>query len=196
MARMPSQKMKTPKCLGCYVFLLDPRQPSAKDAAGKKPRYEVCLLLEKNDPFIGQMKQAIAKIATEAFGPMAVEQLKSGKIKNPLHDGDVDRPEDKNFAGKCFFNAKSTRQVGIVDSKVQPVFEQKECYSGCTFIASMNVAAYDYEGTKGVTCYLNAAQVVKKGPHLDSVVDPKKEFEEFAEVGGAAAPGNAISDLF
>ena len=194
MARMPSQKMKTPKCLGCYVFLLDPRQPSAKDAAGKKPSYEVCLLLEKNDPFIGQMKQAIAKIATEAFGPMAVEQLKSGKIKNPLHDGDVDRPEDKNFAGKVYFNAKSTREVQVVDAKLQPVFERKECYSGCFFRASMNVAAYDYEGTKGVTCYLNAVQVVAKGPHLDSTVDATKEFEEFAEVGAPAA--SAVSDLF
>lgn len=196
MAKMPSVKMKTAPVIGSYVFLLEPRNPNEKDAAkGKKPEFGLCCLVDKNDPFVTTLKQTIAKVATEAFGPLAIEQLKSGKIKNPIHDGDVDRPEDKNFAGKAYFNVKSTRQVGIVDSKVQPVFERSECYSGCTFIVSMNVAAYEHkEGGKGVTCYLNAAQVVKKGPRLDNQVDATKEFEEFAEVGGA--PAAAVSDLF
>lgn len=197
MAKMPSQKFKTGPVLGSYVFLLEPRQPNADDAAkGKKPSYEVCLLWDKNDSNLAALKQAVVNVATQAFGKMAVEQLKTGKVKNPLHNGDVDRPEDETFTGKVYLNAKSTRPVGVVDAKLQPVFEASECYSGCTFRVSLNIAAYDHPtGGKGVTAYLNAVQVIKKGKHLDNHVDASKEFEEFADAGGSEDSA-AVDDLF
>jgi hypothetical protein len=196
MAKMPSQKIKTGPVLGSYVYLLEPRQPNADDEAkGKKPEYSICLLWDENDPSLAAIKQAVVNVATQAFGKAAVEQLKSGKIKNPLHRGDVDRPEDENFKGKVYLNAKSTRPVGVVDAKLQPVFERSECYSGCTFRASLNIAAYDHPaGGKGVTAYLNAVQVLKRGKRIDGHVDASKEFEEFVDAG-SAEDSAALDDL-
>lgn len=195
MAKMPSQKLKTSPAVGNYVFLLEPRAPREGEE-NKKPEYSVCLAWDENDPGLPALKQAIVNVATQAFGKAAIEQLKSGKIKNPLHKGGVDRPEDENFAGKVYLNAKSTRPVGVVDAKLQPIFEASECYSGCTIRASLNIAAYDHKvGGKGVTAYLNAVQVLKKGKHLDNHVDASKEFEEFADAGGAEDSA-AVDDLF
>jgi hypothetical protein len=194
MAKMPSQKIKTGPAIGHYVFLLEPRQPREGEE-GKKPEFSICLAWDEDDSNLAPIKQAIVNVATQAFGKGAIEQLKGGRIKNPLHRGDVDRPEDENFKGKVYLNAKSTRPVGVVDAKLQPIFESSECYSGCTFRASLNIAAYDHKvGGKGVTAYLNAVQVIRKGKRLDNHVDAAKEFEEFVDAG-SAEDSAALDDL-
>ena len=201
--KMPSKKMILPPAIGSYAWILEPRA----NLQGKL-KYSICLIWPKTTD-ISALQSTIVELAVNAFGPLVppkvastpdavkkiiVDQLKAGKLKMPLHDGDIEHPEDENFANSWFLNASSSNPPGIVDAKLQPVFEKSECYSGCTFRASVNVAAFSNEA-KGIAVYLNNLQVVKKGPRLDGRAAAEKEFAEFAEVGSSADAAPAASDV-
>jgi hypothetical protein len=130
------------------------------------------------------------EVAVSKFGPKAPELFKAGKLKYPIRDGDVERPDDPVFAGQVFVTASSTNQPGIVDRQVKPVFEKDEAYSGCTFRASVSVFAYE-NVSKGVGLGLSNLQVVKKGPRLDGRKSAEQDFADYkeeADVGGGVDP--------
>ena len=51
-------------------------------------------------------------------------------IKNPLRDGDTERPDDEAYANSYFINANSATAPGIVDANCNPILERSEVYSG------------------------------------------------------------------
>jgi hypothetical protein len=184
---MASKKTITPVALGSYVHVFEARPPP--DGSTGDPKYSISLLFPKkfDDKLEAQrykaMEDLVAAAAVDKFGPKALEMLKQGKLKSPLRDGDVDRPDDEVYAGKMFLNASSTRQPGLVDAKLQPILDEAEAYSGCSFRASVTFFPYDKAGNKGVGCGLNNLQVVKKGPRIDGRLAADKEFSDFAETG-------------
>jgi hypothetical protein len=188
-----SKKMTLPPALGSYAAIFKP-----KAFEGNEPKFSIVLIWPKEEKEkLKDLTAAIIQCAKEAFGDDAVERLKNGKLKNPLRDGDTDAPEDPNRKG-CYFitaSAKVDRQPGIVDARVQPVFEDSEAYSGCTFRAAVALYAFDKSGNKGVAIGLNALQVVKKGPRLDGRKTAEQEFAAFKEEGTSATPAGAADDL-
>ena len=121
----------------------------------------------------------------------------------PLHDGVLDRPEDATYAGMVYLNANSAKAPGIVDTRLQRVIDEADCYSGCTFRASIGLFAYDKGGGKGVGAALNNLQVIKKGDRIDGRKDAAEEFAEFqdgdapatAAEGAAAEPAATEPDV-
>ncbi|MEG1256392.1 ssDNA-binding protein [Clostridium sp.] len=93
----------------------------AKSINGGAPKYSVSLVIPKYDTTI------VAKInaAIEAAYEEGKSKLKgNGKsvpalsiIKNPLRDGDVERPDDPAYANSYFINANSASAPGIVDGE-------------------------------------------------------------------------------
>ena len=53
-----------------------------------------------------------------------------GKIpptwKNPLRDGDTERPDNPEYAGHMFVNANSDNRPGIVDVNLNPIIEKED----------------------------------------------------------------------
>ena len=102
----------------------------AKSINGGEEKYSVSCLIPKED------KATLTKIhkAVEAAKEDAKGKKWGGKIppnlKLPLRDGDIDRPEDENYAGHMFLNATSKDAPQIVDRKVQPILDPMECGSG------------------------------------------------------------------
>lgn len=183
-------KLMLPPALGSYVNIFKPRAANE----GDEPKYGLSLLWLKEeadgkDPkkSLAALRKAIVDVATTKWGPTAEKLLKAGKLHNPLRDGDADREEDEVYAGKYFLNANSKRQPGIVDSKLNVVFEEAEAYSGCTFRASVALFPFEVNGKKGVGVGLNNLQVVKKGERIDGRKDAADEFAEFAEDGEGEA---------
>ena len=86
---------------------------------GGTPKYSVSLIIPKSDT------KTLKKIQTaiEAAYKEGEAKLKgNGKtvpplsaIKNPLRDGDTERPDDPAYAGCYFVNANATSAPGIVD---------------------------------------------------------------------------------
>jgi hypothetical protein len=187
-----SVAINLPPALGCYVQVFEPRE-FQNDG---KPKYSLNLLWAKDrKPELAPFKQAIVDCATSLFGAKAVEDLKAGRLKNPLRDGDVEKPGDPVYAGMYFINAKSDRRPGVVDRKLQPVLSTDDCYSGCIFRANIQVYAYDNK-SKGVAVGLNALQVVEKGERLAGTgANAEEVFKEFSEADAEPKATPEADDL-
>ena len=87
-------------------------------------------------------------------------------IKNPLRDGDAERPDDPAYANAYFINANATTAPGIVDTDRNPILSRSEVYSGVYGRASISFYAFNSNGNKGIACGLNNLQKVRDGEPL------------------------------
>ncbi len=149
-----------------------------KSINGSEEKYSVSCLIPKDD------KATLMKIhkAIEAAKEDAKAKKWSGKIpanlKLPIHDGDIDRPDDENYAGMMFFNATSKEAPQIVDRKVQPILDPLECGSGDYCNVSVNFYGFAASGNKGIAAGLGNIQLVKKGERLAGRATAASDFEE------------------
>ena len=156
----PSTKVVVP----CRISFANIWQ--AKSINGSEEKYSVSCLIPKED------KATLARInkAIEAAKAAAKDKKWGGKIppnlKLPVHDGDIDRPDDENYVGQFFFNATSRDAPQIVDRRVQPILDQMECGSGDYCNVSVNFYGFAASGNKGIAAGLQNIQLVKHGERL------------------------------
>ena len=149
-----------------------------KSINGSEEKYSVSCLIPKDD------KATLAKIhkAIEAAKEEAKGKKWGGKIppnvKLPMHDGDIDRPDDENYAGHMYFNATSKDAPQIVDRKVQPILDPMECGSGDYCNVSENFYAFAASGNKGIAAGLGNMQKVKDGERLAGRASAASDFTE------------------
>lgn len=127
-------------------------EPKAID--GGTPKYSVSLIIPKSDT------RTVAKIraAIEAAYKEGEAKLKgSGRsvpplaaIRNPLRDGDIERPDDPAYANAYFINANSATAPGIVDADRNPVLTRSSVYSGVYGRASINLYAFNSPGFSAI----------------------------------------------
>jgi hypothetical protein len=149
-------------------------EPSAME--GQKPKYSVSIIIPKSDvKTVEEVKAAIAE---------ALELGKAGKFggkipavwKNPLRDGDIDRPDDDSYKGAFFVNANSDNKPGVVDASVKPIITPDEFYSGCFGRAGITFYAFNSNGSKGVACGLQNVQKLKEGDRLSGGSTAEEDF--------------------
>ncbi len=147
---------------------------------GGNPKYSVCAMIPKSDTVtVDKIRKAIDAAYREGEGKLKG----SGKsvppmsaIKNPLRDGDLDRPDDPAFAGMWFVNANTDRAPGVVDLSCNPVLDRSEVYSGCYCRVSLTFYAFNSNGNRGIACGLNNLQKVRDGEHLGGRISAEVEF--------------------
>ena len=158
-------------CRISYANIWEPKAINGGD-----PKYSVSCLVSKNDT------ETLARInkAIEAAKEDAKLKKWGGKIPNglklPLRDGDIDRPDDENYAGCMFFNASSKDAPQIVDRKVQPIVDPMECGSGDYVNISVNFYGFSASGNRGVAVGLGNIQKVKSGERLSGRSTASSEF--------------------
>ena len=165
-----------------------------KSINGGEEKYSVSCLIPKSE------KALIARIE-KAVGA-AREDGKSrrwgGKIppnlKLPLRDGDIDRPDDENYAGHMFFNATSKDAPQIVDRKVQPILDPMECGSGDYCNVSVNFYGFAASGNKGVAAGLGNIQKVRDGERLSGRANAASDFDEIEGEDDGEALGDDLPD--
>ena len=153
-------------------------EPKAID--GGTPKYSVSLIIPKSDT------RTVAKIraAIEAAYKEGEAKLKgSGRsvpplaaIRNPLRDGDIERPDDPAYANAYFINANSATAPGIVDADRNPVLTRSSVYSGVYGRASINLYAFNSNGNKGIACGLNNLQKIRDGEPLGGKSSAASDF--------------------
>ena len=149
-----------------------------KSINGSEEKYSVSCLIPKSD------KATLAKIhqAIEAAKEDAKSRKWGGKIppniKLPLRDGDIERPDDENYAGHMYFNATSKDAPQIVDRKVQPILDAMECGSGDYCNVSVNFYGFNANGNRGVAAGLGNIQLIKHGERLAGKASAASDFEE------------------
>ena len=153
-------------------------EPNAME--GGKPKFSVSLIIPKSDTVtVGKIKAAIE----EAFRDGQSKLKGNGKsvpalstLRNPLRDGDLERPDDPAYANAYFVNANSTSAPGIVDAAKNQIIEKSEVYSGCYGRASISFYAFNANGNKGIACGLNNLQKIKDGEPLGGRASAESDF--------------------
>lgn len=154
-------------------------EPSAIDE-GQEKKYSASLIIPKSDTAtLKKINDAIdaAKEAGKAkFGGKV-----PAKLKLPLRDGDLERPEDEAYANSYFLNANAKTKPGIVDKNAAPVMDQDQVYSGCYGRASITFYAFDTKGNKGIACGLNHIMKMKDGDPLGGRSTAESDFADVLE---------------
>ena len=158
-----------------YANVWDP-----KSIDGGKPKFSVSLIIQKDDTAtVDKIKSAIQAAYEEGQSKLkgngkSVPPLTS--IKNPLRDGDIEKPDDEAYAGCYFVNANSSTAPGVVDADRQPIIERSEVYSGVYGRASINFYAFNVNGNKGIACGLNNLQKIRDGEPLGGKASAESDF--------------------
>ena len=163
----------------CHLFT-----PEAVADGGEK-KYSVSLLIPKsNTKLVEDVKAAIkaafmAGVSTRFGG----KQPAPGTWKNPLRDGDAERPDDETYSGCWFINATSKTKPGIVkivknngEKMLVEVTNEDDVYSGCYGVVSVNFFAFNNAGNKGVAAGLNNVLKTKDGDFLGGRASAQSEF--------------------
>lgn len=165
-----------------YTNLLTPR---AQDEA--KPdvlTYSTALLIPKEDKETVEAIRAAIKAALED----GVVKLWSGKkpngqLRNPLRDGDAERPDDEVYAGHFFINAKGPRggkeKPILLDKNGRETDSESVVYSGVNARVSLQFYAFDKAGNRGVAAGISALQSSETGEPLGNTVTADSARAEF-----------------
>ena len=164
-----------PETRWSYANVWDP-----KSIDGGKPKYSISLIVSKDDI---ETVEAIKKAIRAAYEEGAAKLKGNGKtvpplsaIKNPLRDGDIEKPDDEAYANAYFINANSASAPGIVDENVQPIINRSEVYSGVYGRASINFYAFNVNGNRGIACGLNNLQKMRDGEPLGGKASAASDF--------------------
>lgn len=155
-----------------YTNLLAPR---AQD--DEKPdvlTYSTALLIPKSDKAtIAAMKKAIDEALTDGIAKKWGGKKPNG-LKYPLRDGDTDRPDDEDYKGMMFMNAKGPRGGAekpiLFDKNGNETTDQNDIYSGVWARVSVQFYAFDKSGSKGVAAGLVSVLSMGRGEPLGSIV--------------------------
>lgn len=145
---------------------------------GGEEKYSVSLIIPKSDTKTVKDINAAVDAAIEAgIGKFGGKKPNKGAIKLPLRDGDVERSNDENYKDAYFINANSRTAPQIVDSKVQPILDRDEVYSGCYAHVSITLYAFNSNGNKGIACGLGNIQKVADGEPLGGRTTAASDFQ-------------------
>lgn len=173
----PTKVITGPKIRWSYVNVWEP-----KSINGGAPKYSVSLIIPKSDTkTVTAVKNAIQAAYDEGQSKLkgnskSVPALSA--IKNPLRDGDAERPDDEAYKDSYFINANSATAPGIVDAARQPILERSEVYSGVYGRASINFYAFNSNGNKGIACGLNNLQKISDGEPLGGKTRAEDDFAD------------------
>ena len=146
----------------------------AKSINGGAPKFSISLIIPKSDTkTVEKIKAAIEAAYKEGESKLkgngrSVPALSA--IKNPLRDGDTERPDDEAYANSYFINANSSAAPG------NPILERSEVYSGVYGRASISFYAFNSNGNKGIACGLNNLQKIRDGEPLGGRTRAEDDF--------------------
>ena len=158
-------------CRFSYLHCWEPDSVNGGD-----PKYSVSAIIPKSDTkTINAIKAAIEQAKKDSVSKCGGKV--PANLKLPLRDGDIDRPDDEAYAGCYFFNANSRQAPQVVDSKVQPILDQSEVYSGCYGKISVTFYGYNSNGNRGIAAGLGNIQKLKDGESLGGRTSAADDFQ-------------------
>ena len=158
-------------CRFSYLHCWEPDSVNGGD-----PKYSVSAIIPESDTkTVNAIKAAIEQAKKDSVSKWGGKV--PANLKLPLRDGDIDRPDDEAYAGCYFFNANSRQAPQVVDSKVQPILDQSEVYSGCYGKISVTFYGYNSNGNRGIAAGLGNIQKLKDGESLGGRTSAADDFQ-------------------
>lgn len=147
-----------------------------KSINGGDEKYSVSLIIPKSDKkTIADINKAVDAAIKEGVGKFGGKIPNKTALKLPLRDGDAER-DDEAYKDSYFVNANSTTAPQIVDTRVQPILNRDEVYSGCFARVSITLYAFNSNGNRGIACGLGNIQKVADGDPLSSRSTAEDDF--------------------
>ncbi len=169
-------KVITGKVRFSYANVWEAKAP----VEGAQPKFSVSLIIPKSDSATLAKVEKALKAAYEEGLPRLRAASKNvptfEAIAKPIHDGDVEKPDDPAYANAYYINANSLTAPGIVDAACNPIVERSEVYSGVYGRASINFYVYANGVNKGIAAGLNNLQKLADGEPLGSKSSPESDF--------------------
>lgn len=164
-----------------FVNLLKP-----SSYGDQKPKFSTMVVFPVDHPQVEELQEAIDEAKVDEWGPKAskMPKLRSPLKKSPYISGKGEEIIPDGFyymtasTGYNEDRPNNGRPV-VVDAKMNPIDSGSDVYSGCIANVAFNVATYNLDTSKGVTCYLQGVQVIDKGQRKDGgVVEASQIFEQ------------------
>lgn len=150
-------------------------------AEGNDKKYSVSAIIPKGDKeTIAEINAAIDEAYTQGVAKAwkgTKPNRKSVNFKNPLKDGDTERPDDPVYAESYFIGANSKTKVPTLNRLKEPI-DPTEVYSGCYALVSVNFYAFS-QGSNGIAAGLNAVLKYADGEKLSGGNSGERDFDEF-----------------
>ena len=162
-------------CRMCFANIWEP-----KSILGSDPKFSVSCLFDKEDTNTVEMvKKAIEAAKNEGKSKFGDKYLTASGFKNPLRDGDTDRPGDSAYAGMLYVNAVSKDAPEIVDRRKAPITDPLKIGSGDYAMITINFYPFNAQGTsKGIAAGLSNIQLAAHGDRLSGKATADKDFVE------------------
>lgn len=160
-----------------YVHLLEPHAINPGDDA----KYSVMLMVSKKDKATIEKLRAAEKVAAENGKSSKFGGKIPSNLASIIRDGDETAEDYPERAGHWILSVSSTRKPGVVDSKLDPIMDATEIYSGMYARASLNAFPYTYGAKKGVSFGLSHVMKTRDGDPLGGFTRAEDDFAEFAD---------------
>jgi hypothetical protein len=191
MAKRTYIKLMTQTVTASFSYLREP--DSGREFSDDK--YKTTVLISKAD----EAGLAVVKQACEAAAKAEWPEGVPAGIRSPIRDGAEKADKNPDLAEFYMVTFKSQKAPALYDAAGKPLDSAVNIFSGDQIRVAGAAGAYIAGGSKGVTLYLNAVQLVEKRamPSDDSdnpfgaveggFVNPEQEFTPVAaEVSDAS----------
>lgn len=159
--------------------------------AGDEPKFKSIFLLNKRDPQIAIIEQAIKSVAVEAWKDKAeaiLRSIRGNANKFCFQDGDTKTYD--GYQNVMALSASSKRKPLVLDRDKSPLTEKDgRPYNGCYVNCSVDIFKYDNSGN-GISADLRGIQFYKDGDAFSGAAPlDENEFESISDFGSENAPG-------
>ena len=160
-------------------------------------KYKATLLIEKSDKeSLAVIQDACKKAAFAEWGDKPPKGLKS-----PIKDGSDKADKDPALDDYFIVTLKGSQAPPLVDAAGKDLDDSVNVFSGDQIRVAGAASAYVSGANKGVTLYLNSAQLVKKNTSIDHGAAfgavaggfGNEEGEGAAEASNSGAESNAFN---
>lgn len=152
----------------------------ARSFNGGEAKYSASIIISKSDTVtlekIQRAKEEAYRIGESRLKGNSHSVPPLSAIKDPLRDGDAERPHDDAYHNAYFINANSFRKPDVVDANRNPIQDRSEMYSGVYGRASISFYAFNKNGNRGIACRLNALQKLRDGEPLGTRSSAASDF--------------------
>ena len=168
-------------------------QPKAGPNGGAE-KYSASIIIPKSDA------QTIQLISSAIQQEIDAARQPNGAWKgaNPpqpsvtLYDGDQPQKSGEPWGEECrgcyVLRTSSSSKPDVVDEFGNKAMDATKFYAGCYCYFSVNFAAYDTAGNKGIGAFLNCVMFAKDGEPLEARASAKDDFAAILAARGAQAP--------
>lgn len=156
-------------------------EPKSIDNNPDNAKYSVSVIIPKDSAQLPEINAAI-KEATEDGKSSKFGGKIPPNLKNPLRDGDVDKPGDPAYENAYFINATSRTAPGVLEPTKQKMTDQTHLYSGCYAHVVVNFYPYNTSGNRGIAAGLNNIMKTRDGEVLAGKASADSDFADFDAV--------------